>query len=209
MILQRWFVFLTKSKGVKILKNDSKYKIIFENVAYVYRAIKNGYIDIGGEKLSLTDDDKQNLKSAAEETSRQMEQNLLQATAEHEAHVAKQQAEALSEEAKRQGRILEIASRIMKGEKVSPEEENELAESDPKLYAMAKQAQMLEKESDNNHESREINHDRDKQQENKSSEEDDKDWISPLRQIHELRVSMDVEKSIDGFNVESVIESVG
>ena len=38
----------SKSKGVKILKKDSKYKINFENVAYVYRAIKIGYIDIGG-----------------------------------------------------------------------------------------------------------------------------------------------------------------
>ena len=41
----------SNSKSVKITKKDHSYNILFKNVAYAYRAVKHGYIDIDGEKL--------------------------------------------------------------------------------------------------------------------------------------------------------------
>ena len=50
----------SNSKGVKITKNDNSYNVLFKNVAYAYRAVKHGYIDIDGEKFVLSDKVKYN-----------------------------------------------------------------------------------------------------------------------------------------------------
>ena len=48
----------SSSKGVRITKSDTNYSILFKNPAYAYRAVKNGYIDVDGEKFVLSDKEK-------------------------------------------------------------------------------------------------------------------------------------------------------
>ena len=85
----------SNSKGVKITKNDNSYNVLFKNVAYAYRAVKHGYIDIDGEKFVLSDKVKSELKKTADEAFNQMQNDTLTATAKHNAHVLQQQAEAI------------------------------------------------------------------------------------------------------------------
>lgn len=85
----------SNSKGVKITKNDNSYNILFKNVAYAYRAVKHGYIDIDGEKFVLSDKDKSKIKKTADDAFNQMQNDTLTATAKHNAHVLQQQAEAI------------------------------------------------------------------------------------------------------------------
>ena len=54
--------------------------------------------------------------------------------------VADQQADAMAETAKEQNKIMEVARRIMHGDKVPPKDEKKLMEYDYKLYSMAKNA---------------------------------------------------------------------
>ena len=80
---------------MKITKKDNSYNILFKNVAYAYRAVKHGYIDIDGEKFVLSDKDKSEIKKTADNAFNQMQNDTLTATAKHNAHVLQQQAEAI------------------------------------------------------------------------------------------------------------------
>lgn len=98
----------SRTKGVKITKSGNDYNVLFKNPAYAFRAVKNGYIDIGGEKYTLSDDEKEALKKAAEDSFNQMQKDTLMATAEHNAHVLQQQAEALRDADKEEREFLEM-----------------------------------------------------------------------------------------------------
>lgn len=136
----------SNSKGVKITKNDNSYNVLFKNVAYAYRAVKHGYIDIDGEKFVLSDKVKSELKKTADEAFNQMQNDTLTATAKHNAHVLQQQAEAIRNAGKDELDFWEML----------------------------------------------LNND----------EEDE--WISPLKQLENHSVTMDFEKTQDGFSVMAI-----
>ena len=98
----------SRTKGVKITKSGDDYNVLFKNTAYAFRAVKNGYIDIGGEKYTLSDEEKEELKKAAEDSFDQMQKDTLMATVEHNAHVLEQQAEALRDAGKEEREFLEM-----------------------------------------------------------------------------------------------------
>lgn len=70
-----------------------------------------------------------------------MEQRIGLANAE----VSKQQGEAMEDAAKDIGRIMMVARRLMKGERVPAKDEQKLMEYDPQLYTMAKNVGALQK----------------------------------------------------------------
>lgn len=136
----------SNSKGVKITKKDNSYNILFKNVAYAYRAVKHGYIDIDGEKFVLSDKDKSEIKKTADDAFNQMQNDTLTATAKHNAHVLQQQAEAIRNAGKDELDFWEML----------------------------------------------LNND----------EEDE--WISPLKQLENHSVSLDVEKAEEGFALKAI-----
>ena len=136
----------SNSKGVKIPKKDNSYHILFKNVAYAYRAVKHGYIDIDGEKFVLSDKDKSEIKKTADDAFNQMQNDTLTATAKHNAHVLQQQAEAIRNAGKDELDFWEML----------------------------------------------LNND----------EEDE--WISPLKQLENHSVSLDVEKAEEGFALKAI-----
>lgn len=134
------------SKGVRITKSDNDYNILFKNPAYAYRAIKHGYIDVDGERLVLSDKEKSEIKKTADEAFDQMQKDTLMATAEHNAHVLRQQAEAIRDAGKDE---LEFWEMLL-------------------------------------------------------NNEEEEEWISPLKQLETHSVSMDVEKTQEGFSVKGI-----
>ena len=143
----------SKSKEVQITQSGNNYNILFKNTAYAYRAVKNGYIDVDGEKFVLSDKDKAELKKAADESFNQMQMDTLNALAEHNSHVYQQQAEAIRNAGKEEVDFLEM---------------------------------LLE---------------------NCKDEEDE--WVSPLTQLENRSVSMDLEKTNDGFSVTAINTTLG
>lgn len=69
-----------------------------------------------------------------------MDKLLEQKTAVWNMKVADQQADVMADAAKEQGKVMEVARRIMKGDKVPAGDEKKLMEYDWKLYSMAKNA---------------------------------------------------------------------
>ena len=115
----------SRTKGVKITKSGNDYNILFKNPAYAFRAVKNGYIDIGGEKYTLSDDEKEELKKAAEDSFNQMQKDTLMATAEHNAHVLQQQAEALRDAGKEEREFLEMLLENLDDDKARDKDDEE------------------------------------------------------------------------------------
>lgn len=136
----------SNSKGVKITKNDNSYNVLFKNVAYAYRAVKHGYIDIDGEKFVLSDKVKSELKKTADEAFNQMQNDTLTATAKHNAHVLQQQAEAIRNAGKDE---LDFWKMLL-------------------------------------------------------NNDEEEEWISPLKQLENHSVTMDFEKTQDGFSVMAI-----
>ena len=115
----------SRTKGVKITKSGNDYNVLFKNPAYAFRAVKNGYIDIGGEKYTLSDDEKEELKKAAEDSFNQMQKDTLMATAEHNAHVLQQQAEALRDAGKEEREFLEMLLENLDDDKARGKDDEE------------------------------------------------------------------------------------
>lgn len=69
-----------------------------------------------------------------------MDKLLEQKTAVWNMEVGKQQADAMADSAKEQSKVMEVARRIMHGDKVPAKDEKKLIEYDYKLYSMAKNA---------------------------------------------------------------------
>ena len=66
-------------------------------------------------------------------------------TLEHDLAVSRQQSDAWKKQAQSQNRAMNTATRMMKGRKVSQDDEKELAQMFPELYRLAKAAAAMEK----------------------------------------------------------------
>lgn len=128
--------------GFSILRREdaSRVSVSFDNAAMVHRAVKQGYLEIDGRQVELSDDVKKQLLAANKQI-----QNAKQAVSMHnmllqEAAHARQAGDAMKEANDKMSRAMTTASRIMHGRKVSPADEKELMEFNKDLYTMAKSA---------------------------------------------------------------------
>ncbi|MBR0285079.1 MAG: hypothetical protein IJQ78_07710 [Selenomonadaceae bacterium] len=123
--------------------DTNRFSVSFANSAMVHRAVEQGYIEMDGKQVVLSDDVKKQLIA----TNKQI-QNAKQAVSMHnmllhEAANARQASDAMKEANDKMSRAMTTASRIMHGRKVSPADEKELMEFNKDLYAMAKSAAAL------------------------------------------------------------------
>ena len=123
--------------------DTNRVSVSFANSAMVHRAVEQGYIEMDGRQVVLSDDVKKQLIA----TNRQIQDakkavsmhNMLL----HEAANARQTSDAMKEANDKMSRAMTTASRIMHGRKVSPADEKELMEFNKDLYALAKSAAAL------------------------------------------------------------------
>ena len=124
-------------------RSDGSLSLSFDSAAMVSRAVKQGYLEIDGRQLELTD----NVKKQLLATSKQI-QDTKKSIAMHnmllrESANARQTSDAMKEANDKMSRAMTTAARLMHGKKVSPSDEKELMEFNKDLYAMAKSAAAL------------------------------------------------------------------
>ena len=117
--------------------------ISFENSAMLNRAVKQGYIEVDGRQVELSDDVKKQLLVTNEQIQNSKKSIFMHNMLLHEAANARQSSDAMREANDKMSRAMTTASRIMHGRKVSPADEKELMEFNKDLYAMAKSAAAL------------------------------------------------------------------
>lgn len=124
--------------------DSNKFVISFGNAAMVSRAVKQGYIEVEGQRIDLSDEVKKQLLATSKQIQDKKKGVSLHNFLLHEAANARQSSDAMKEANDKMSRAMQTASRIMHGRKVSPADEKELMEFNKDLYAMAKSAAALE-----------------------------------------------------------------
>ena len=107
------------------------------------RAVKQGYIEVDGRQVELSDDVKKQLLATNKQIENSKKAIFMHNMLLHEAANARQASDAMKEANDKMSRAMTTASRIMHGRKVSPADEKELMEFNKDLYAMAKSAAAL------------------------------------------------------------------
>ena len=125
--------------------DSNRYRLQFDNTAMISRAVKQGYVEIEGQRVDLSDEVKKQLLAAGKEIDGVRKQISTHNFLLHEAAYAQQSRDAMQEEGEKMARVMMTVSRIMHGRKVSPADEKELMEFNKDLYAMAKNAAALER----------------------------------------------------------------
>lgn len=124
-------------------KNPDSYVIHFENMALAHRVVRLGYFTVNGQDIPLSDEVKEKILKTTQEAFEANERAIYQYAMEHNAIVAKQQAEALGNESERMSRAVSVMSQMASGGKVSEADRKFLAEYSPEMYAMAISAEMM------------------------------------------------------------------
>ena len=119
------------------------FSISFANSAMVHRAVEQGYVEIDGKQVVLSDDVKKQLITTNKQIQEAKKAVSMHNMLLHEAANARQTSDAMKEANDKMSRAMTTASRIMHGRKVSPADEKELMEFNKDLYAMAKSAAAL------------------------------------------------------------------
>ena len=125
--------------------DSNRYRLQFDNTAMISRAVKQGYVEIEGQRVELSDEVKKQLLAAGKEIDGVRKQISTHNFLLHEAANARHSRDAMQEEGEKMSRVMMTVSRIMHGRKVSPADEKELMEFNKDLYAMAKNAAALER----------------------------------------------------------------
>ncbi len=121
----------------------NSYVIHFDNAALAHRAVQRGYITVNGQDIPLSDEVKEKILKTSQEAFDASEKAMMQYIMQHDAIVARQQAEVWENESKRMSRAISVMSKMASGKKVSEEDRKFLAEYDPEMYAMAVSAEMM------------------------------------------------------------------
>ena len=140
--------FLNKSEAKETTQwldvtkqGNGKYKISFDSTAIISRVLQQGYMMIDGHQVTLDEKQLKQLRNAGLAMQKDREAVHNRMTLEHDLAVSRQQSDAWKKQAQSQNR----ATRMMKGRKVSQDDEKELAQMFPELYRLAKVAAAMEK----------------------------------------------------------------
>lgn len=124
-------------------RSDGSLSLSFDSAAMVSRAVKQGYLEIDGRQLELTDNVKKQLLAASKQIQDTKKSIAMHNMLLRESANARQTSDAMKEANDKMSRAMTTAARIMHGRKVSPSDEKELMEFNKDLYAMAKSAAAL------------------------------------------------------------------
>ena len=125
--------------------DSQRYQLHFTDTAMISRVVKQGYVELEGQRVALPDEVKKQLLAAGKQMQAVRQQISQHNFLLHETANARQTSDAMKEANDKMSRAMMTASRIMHGRKVSPADEKELMEFNKDLYAMAKNAASLER----------------------------------------------------------------
>lgn len=125
--------------------DSQHYQLHFTDTAMIGRVVKQGYVELEGQCVALSDKVKKQLLAAGKQMQAVRQQISQHNFLLHETANARQNSDAMKEANDKMSRAMMTASRIMHGRKVSPADEKELMEFNKDLYAMAKNAASLER----------------------------------------------------------------
>ena len=113
--------------------------MVSDSTAIISRVLQQGYMMIDGHQFILNEKQLKQLRNAGLAMQKDREAVHNRMTLEHDLAVSRQQSDAWKKQAQSQNRAMNTATRMMKGRKVSQDDEKELAQMFPELYRLAKE----------------------------------------------------------------------
>ena len=118
-------------------KNERNWNLRFESADDLLSVAEDGYLEVNGKKILLTEKEQKDFKKIAEDVKKFNELKSKFSQALKEIAEGKEKAEAENEALKVQMNVLKITISYGSGKAVSPKDLNYLREKDPKMYALA------------------------------------------------------------------------
>lgn len=133
------------SFGTSRIGSGNKFVLSFSDTNMVSRAVEQGYIELNGQRIGLTDVVKKLMLATSKKIQAERQAVSMQNMLMYEAANSRRNSDAMQEAGAKMTRTMKTAARIMHGKKVSPADEKELMEFNKDLYTMAKSAAALAK----------------------------------------------------------------
>ena len=118
-------------------------KVRFDHSVDVARAVNEGYIEVDGIRLELSDEAKKQLEESRKKVQEENDNHTLIEIEQQNAESAKKQGEAMEKEMENMAKAIEIFRRMSKGGMVPGKDEKLLMEFDDKMYQTAKSMQLM------------------------------------------------------------------
>ena len=118
-------------------------KVRFDHSVDVARAVNEGYIEVDGIRLELSDEAKKQLEESRKKVQEENDNRTLIEIEQQNAESAKKQGEAMEKEMENMAKAIEIFRRMSKGGMVPGKDEKLLMEFDDKMYQTAKSMQLM------------------------------------------------------------------
>ena len=132
-----------KSAATSGVRAQDRVELSYDDVL---KAEHEGYIEVNGNRFTVTADMASQMRRAYDEMKARNEAKMARQAAEANARAARQQAEAAEDEAESMKQAMEIARRISKGGRVPPRDEKFLMEYSQEMYLSAKMMALMAKE---------------------------------------------------------------
>ena len=132
------------NRGVNTDGTKAKHaKVRFDHSVDVARAVNEGYIEVDGIRLELSDEAKKQLEESRKKVQEENDNRTLIEIEQQNAESAKKQGEAMEKEMENMAKAIEIFRRMSKGGMVPGKDEKLLMEFDDKMYQTAKSMQLM------------------------------------------------------------------
>ena len=132
------------NRGVNIDGTKANHaKVRFDHSVDVARAVNEGYIEVDGIRLELSDEAKKQLEESRKKVQEENDNRTLIEIEQQNAESAKKQGEAMEKEMENMAKAIEIFRRMSKGGMVPGKDEKLLMEFDDKMYQTAKSMQLM------------------------------------------------------------------
>lgn len=179
-------------------KNQRNWKITLESPDDLTSIAEDGYVEVNGKKIILTEQEKKDFKKLAEDVKKFNALKSKFSDALKQASEGKKQAEAENEAFKVKMNVLKITLLYGSGKAVNPKDLNYLREKDPKMYAMAVSMRAMQMRIEEDKKKKSVI-----EEENDSSD----DQIDAI-EYDEDKIELNIDTKENKMSVKSVSEKV-
>ena len=179
-------------------KNERNWSLRFESADDLLNIAEDGYIEVNGKKINLTEKEQKDFKKIAEDVKKFNELKSKFSQALKEIAEGKEKAEAENEALKVQMNVLKITILYGSGKAVSPKDLNYLREKDPKMYALAVSMRAIQMR---------IEEDKKKKSVIEEEEESPDEHIDAI-EYDEDKIELNIDTKENKFSVKTVSEKL-
>lgn len=178
-------------------RNERNWNLRFDSPDDLLSIVEDGYIEVNGKNIILTDKEKKNFKKIAEDVKKFNELKSKFTDTLRELAEGQEKAKVDNEKFKEEMNVLKITLLYGRGKAVSEKDLNYLREKNPKMYTVAVNMRAMQKEVEE-----------DKKKKSVLEDEDDSDMHIDAIEYDEDKIELNIDTKENTISVKTVSEKV-